>query len=120
MMTTIRLSFAILLLAGFAAANGRYEQVSSTDLLTRSDQYRGRLVAVSGEVCAINADGKSLRLFDKQRRTLIDVQLTQLKKSQRNALMMSSERNILVYGQVAARDGKTVIEAHQVLLGNSQ
>jgi hypothetical protein len=118
-MTTIRLSFAILLLVGTVVANGRYEAVNSTDLLNRFDEYRGRLVAVTGEVCAINADGKSLRLFDKQRRTLIDVQLTQLKKSQRNALMMSSERNVSVYGLVVARDGKTVIEAHQVLLVNS-
>ena len=120
MMTAIRLSFAILLLAGLAVANGRYEQVSSTDLLNRSDEYRGRLVAVSGEVCAINADGKSLRLFDKQRRALIDVQLTQLKKSQRNALLMSSERNVLVYGQVASREGKTVIEAHEVVSNSRQ
>jgi hypothetical protein len=114
-MTAIRLTLAILLLAGLAAANSTYEQVNTTDFLHRSDAYQGRLVAVTGQVCAVNADGKSLRLFDAGTKGLIDVDLSQLSKSQRRSVMNSPIREVSVYGRAELIDGKLVVRAHQLV-----
>src|SRR5262249_17909887 len=114
-MISIRLIIAGLLLIGAATANGRYERIDTADLLNRADTYQGRLVAVSGKVCAVNADRKTIQIFEAQSKTLIDVQLKQLKKSQRSALIFSPVRNVSVYGRAESKDGRLVIEAHQVV-----
>ena len=117
-MTSIRLTLAILLLAGIAsAATTTYERIDTGDVMNRADSYQGRLVEVSGNVCAVNADGKSIRLFDANTRVLIDVRLSQLSKAQRNAVLQSPVRHILVQGRAETRGGHLVIEAHQITLG---
>jgi hypothetical protein len=114
MMIIIRLTLAVFLLAGLAAANEGYEAIDTTNFVNRADSYQGRLVAVTGKVCAVSADGKSIQLFDAQSRALIDVTLTQLKKSQRRTLMLNPVRRVAVYGRVEMKNGKFVIDAHQV------
>ena len=114
-MIAIRLSLAVLLMAGLVAANSRYEQIDTSDFTNRATAYQGRLVSVTGELFAVNADGKSIRVFDKQTRAIIDVQLNQMKKGQRNALILSSQRTVSVYGQVVSKNGKSIIVAHQVV-----
>ena len=114
-MTPIRLALAIFLLTGLAAANSRYERIDTADFMNRAEAYQGRLVLVRGDICAVNADRKSIRLFDTQTRALIDVQLTQLKKVQRSALMLNPVLHVSVYGRVEPRNGRLIIDAHQVV-----
>ena len=117
MITSIRITFMILLVASSAMANAKYEQVNTTDFVTRADAYQGRLVAVTGEIRVVNADGKSLRLFDTGSRVLIDVELSQLNKAQRNALIRNPVRYVSVYGKADLRNGRLFIDAHKVVAG---
>jgi hypothetical protein len=114
-MITIRLTLAILLLAGLVTASPGYEAVDPADFVTRAATYEGRLLALSGEIRAVNADGNSFRLFDPESKALIDVSLVQLSKQQRRALMMSPIRLVSVNGRAVLVDGKMVIEAHRVI-----
>jgi hypothetical protein len=113
-MIIIRLTLAVFLLAGLAAAHEGYEAIDTTNFVNRADSYQGRLVAVTGKVCAVSADGKSIQLFDGQSKALIDVNLSQLKRAERRTLMLSPVRQVAVYGRADMRNGKLVIDAHQV------
>ena len=116
-MTLIRLTLAIFLFAGVASAGSSYERVDTADILNRADAYQGRLVEITGDICAVNADGKSIRLFDKQKRVMIDVSLNQFRKSERSALTLAVVKHVSVYGRAESKNGKLVIEAHQVHVG---
>jgi hypothetical protein len=109
------LFLSVFLLAGTAAAHARYERIDTTDFAKRADIYQGRLVTVTAEVFAINADGKSIRLFDHESRALIDVDLTQLNKAERRALILNPVRRVSVYGRAAVKDGKLIIEADRAV-----
>lgn len=113
-MKLVRLTLSIFLLAGFAAAHGRYERIDTTDFSNHPGDYHGRLVEVTADVIAISADAKSLQLFDSRSRMMITVTLTQLQKSQRIALMNRPVRHLLVYGQALVIDGRLNIDAHRV------
>jgi hypothetical protein len=112
-MKLIRLTLSIFLLAGFAAAHGRYERIDTTDFINHPSDYHGRLVEVTADVIAISADGKSLELFDSRSRMMITVTLTQLQKSQRRALMHSPVRCLVVYGQAMVLGNQLTIDAHR-------
>ena len=114
-MIIIRLTLTVLLLAAVVVANDAYESIDTTDFANRAASYQGRLVAVSGAVVAINADGKSVQIFDAGTKALIEVRLLNLKKAQRNALMLSPVRKISVYGKTELRNGKLSIDAHKVV-----
>ena len=113
-MKLIGLILSIFLLAGFAAAHGRYERIDTTDFVNRPADYQGRLVEVTADVIAISADAKSLQLFDSRSRMMITVRLTQLQKSQRVALINRPVCHLLVYGQAMVIDGRLNIDAHRV------
>lgn len=110
----IQATFSILLLAGLAAAHGVYEPIKTAVLATNPESYDGRMVEVTANIIAINADAKSLELFDSQSRMTITVKLTRLPKSQRRALMHSPARRLLVYGQAKVMGRRMVIDAHKV------
>lgn len=110
----VQLTLFILLLAGLAAAHGRYEPIKATEFTAHPEAFEGRLVEVRANVIAISADRKSLELFDSESRMMITVKLTQLQKSQRNALMHSPARRLLVYGEATVVGRRLVIEAHRV------
>jgi len=114
-MIIIRLTLTVLLLAAVVVANDAYESIDTTDFANRAASYQGRLVAVSGAVVAINADGKSVQIFDAGTKALIEVRLLNLKKAQRNSLMLSPVRKISVYGKTELRNGKLSIDAHKVV-----
>ena len=114
MMKLIRLSLSIFLLAGMAVAHGRYERIDTTDFVNRPGDYHGRLVELTADVIAISADAKSLELFDSRSRMMITVNLTQLQKSQRRALMHSPVRRLVVYGQAMVLGNQLTIDAHRV------
>ena len=110
----LRITLAVLMLAGLANASVNYQPIDTTNFASRAAAYEGQLVAVSGQICAVNADGKSFRLFDKDSKALIDVSLSHLPKSQRRELMMSGVLRLAVYGKAEVRDGKLIIDAHKV------
>ena len=114
MMKLIRLSLSIFLLAGMAAAHGRYERIDTTDFVNRPGDYQGRLVELTADVIAISADAKSLELFDSRSRMMITINLTQLRKTQRNALVRSPVCRLLVYGQAMVIGDRLTIDAHRV------
>ena len=115
-MTTLRLTFTILIMAGLVSASAHYNQVDTTNFATRAATYEGQLVAVTGKVCAVNADGKGVRLFDSETKALIEVDLSQLGRSQRRTLMLSGVHQISVYGKAEMKNGKLIIDAHRVVV----
>jgi len=114
-MIIIRLTLTVLILAAVAVANDAYESIDTTNFASRADSFQGRLVAVSGAVVAVNADGKSIQIFDTNTKALIEVRLLNLKKTQRTSLMLSPVRKISVYGKTEVRNGKLSIDAHKVV-----
>ena len=78
------------------------------------DAFAGRTVEVQARVIAINADGQSLELYDSPNRTRISVQLAQLSKAERKALIRSNVREVLVRGQVSMVAGRMTIHAESV------
>jgi hypothetical protein len=114
-MTIIRLTLTVLLFAVVVAANDAYQAIDTTNFANRADAYQGRLVEVSGSLVAINADRKSIQIFDPSTKALIEVRLMSLNKSQRNALMLSPVRKVSVYGKTEVRNGKLSIDAHKVV-----
>src|SRR5690349_13662415 len=84
--------------AGLAAAHGADERLDIADFAGNPEAFSGRNIEVNARVIAINADGKSLELFDSQSNTRISVRLTQLRKAERVALMRSDVRRVLVSG----------------------
>ena len=115
-MTTLRLTFAILMLAGLVTARAHYQRVDTTNFATRGAVYEGQLIAVTGRVCAVNADGKGVRLFDSETKALIEVDLNQLQRSQRRSLMLNPIHQISVYGRAEVKNGKLIIDAHRVIV----
>lgn len=117
-MTTLRLTLAILLLTGFANASVHYQQIDTTNFANNAAVFEGRLVAVTGRVCTVNADGKSVRLFDEESKALIEVSLVQMKRSQRRELMMTGVKQVAVYGKAEVKNGKLIINAHSITAAN--
>jgi len=114
-MNIIRLTLTVLILAVVVVANDAYEPIDTTNFSNRADSYQGRLVAVSGAVVAINADRKSIQIFDTHTKALIEVRLLNLTKAQRNSLMLNAVRKVSVYGKTEVRNGKLSIDAHRVV-----
>jgi|SRR5262245_35540276 len=110
----LRITIAIVMLAGIANASASYQSIDTTNFANRAATYEGQLVAVSGQVCAVNADGKSIRLFDKDSKAIIDVSLDHVQRTQRRQLMMSGVRQVVVYGKAEVKDGKLTIDAHKL------
>lgn len=115
-MKTLRLTVAILMLAVVASASVEYQPIDTTDFANRAASYQGQLVSVTGQVCAVNADGKSVRLFDANSKALIDVSISHLQRSQRRALILNAVRRVSVYGKAEVINGKLSIDAHRVVV----
>ena len=117
MNTAFRLTFSFLIvigLAGLTKASSAGEQVNLADFASHPEAFAGRLIEVNARVIAISADGKSLELFDSQTRTRIAVRLTQLRKTERLALMQSDVRRVLVSGRASVVAGRLTIDADTV------
>lgn len=114
-MNALRLTVAILILAGVAGAKTDYQPIDTTDFVNRAASYEGQLVVVTGRVCAVNADGKSLQLFDADSKALINVSLSRVQRSQRRSLMLSPVQRLSVYGRAEVRNGKLVVNADKVV-----
>ena len=114
-MNIIRLILTVLILAVVAVASDEYEAIDTTNFANRADAYQGRLVAVSGSVVAVNADRKSIQIFDTNTKALLEVSLLKLTKAQRNALILNPVRRVSVYGKTEVKNGKLSIDAHKVV-----
>ena len=100
---TFRLTLSFLIVICFAGLTIAHE-----------GRLDGRTVEVQARVVAINADGQSLELYDSPSRTRISVQLAQLSKAERKALIRSDVREVLVRGQVSMVAGRMTIHAESV------
>ena len=101
----------IISLAGMAFASAASEKIDLTKFAGRPEALAGRVIEVDAQVIAINADGKSLELFDAQSRTRVLVKLDQLRKADRLALMQSGVRSVSVSGRASVVAGLLTIDA---------
>lgn len=117
MNSTFRLTLSFLIVicfAGLTMASGAYERLTIADLASDPDGFAGRPVEVEARVVAISADGQSLELFDSPSYARISVQLAQLPKTERRALIRSDVRELLVRGRVALVAGRLTLHAETV------
>ena len=101
----------IISLSGMAFASTASEKIDLTKFAGQPEALAGRVIEVDAQVIAINADGKSLELFDAHSRTRVLVKLDQLKKADRLALMQSGVRSVSVSGRASVVAGLLAIDA---------
>ena len=112
---TFRLTLSFLIVICFAGLTMAHdERLNIADYASDPDRFAGRTVELQARVVAINADGQSLELYDSPSRTRISVQLAQLPKAERKALIRSDVREVLVRGQVSMVAGRLTIHAESV------
>lgn len=107
----------VLILTGFtriAAADVRYDKINIADFCNNPAAFDGRSVEVSGRVIAINAQSKSMELFDSQSKTVVVVRLSQLPKSERVALINNDVRRVGVSGRARMVGARLVIDAEKI------
>jgi hypothetical protein len=110
-----RLTLSFLVVISFAGLTMAHdERLNLADFASNPAAFAGRTVEVQARVVAINADGQSLELYDSPTRTRISVQLAQLSKAERKALIRSDVREVLVRGQVSMVAGRLTIHAESV------
>lgn len=114
---TVRLTLSFLIVISFAGltmAASADERLKIADFASNPEAFAGRTVEVEARVVAINADGKSLELFDSASHTRISVQLAQLRRTERQALIRSDVREVLVRGQISMVAGRLTIHAESI------
>ena len=107
----------VLILTGFtgiASADVRYDKINIADFCNNPAAFDGRSVEVSGRVIAINAQSKSMELFDSQSKTVVVVRLSQLPKSERAALINNDVRRVGVSGRARMVGERLVIDAEKI------
>lgn len=110
---------AVLSLAqGRAADNNSdtsYAPVELKEISNHPAELEGRRVAVTAEIISVSADRKGLVVFDNNTKTLANVSLVQLAKSQRHSLIADPIHRVSVYGRVEVKNGRAIIKAEQVM-----
>ncbi len=96
----------------FAATSG--DQVNLAEFASHPEAFAGRDIEIKANVVAINADGKSVELFDSQTRTRIDVRVTQLPRADRSALLQRGMRRVSVSGLASVVSGRLTIDANSL------
>ena len=118
---TFRLTLSFLIVICFAGLTmAKDERLNLADFASNPDAFAGRTLEVQARIVAINADGQSLELYDSPSRTRISVQLAQLPKAERKALIRSDVREVLVRGQVLMVAGRLTIQAESVQWNDKQ
>jgi len=118
---TFRLTLSFLFLfcfTGLTMAHGVDERLNLADFASNPENFAGRAVEVQARVIAINADGQSLELYDSASHTRISVQLAQLPRTERTALICSNVREVVVRGRVSTVAGRLTIQAESVQLND--
>lgn len=107
----------VLILTGFtgiAVADVRYDKINISDFCNNPAAFDGRSIEVSGRVIAINAQSKSMELFDSQSKTVVVVRLNQLPKSERSALINNDVRRVGVSGRARIVGERLMIDAQKI------
>jgi|RhiMethySRZTD1v2_1073278.scaffolds.fasta_scaffold1779628_2 hypothetical protein len=113
---SLTLSFVMLMgFAGVALAGGVNERLDIAQLRRDPEAFAGRIVEVQARVIAINADGRSLVLFDSPSHTRVSVELAQLPETERTALLSTDVRQVVVRGRASIVEGRLTIQAQSVL-----
>ena len=108
------LLFIFLSFARVAVADGSHDKTNIADFLNNPDAFASPLVEINARVIAINANSKSMELFDSKTRTMILVNLSQLEKSDRYALIRTDVRQVSVTGRANMVNGRLLITADSV------
>lgn len=106
---------AVATLAQSQTEKSSYAEVDLKEVASRSAEFEGRKVAVTAEIVSVNADQRTLTVFDNTSKTLATVSLTQLTKSQRQTLITDPIHRVSVYGRVEVKNGRALIKADQVM-----
>ena len=101
-------------LTGMAAADVRYDRINIADFCNNPAVLDGRFVEVSARVIAINAESKSMELFDSESKTMIVVRLSQLRKSERSSLINNDVRRVAVSGRARMVGERLMIDAEKI------
>ena len=119
---TFRLTLSFLIVTCFAGLTMARadERLKIADFAGNPDSFAGRTVEVEARVVAISADGQSIELFDSPSHTRISVQLAQLPRAERKALICSNVRQVLVRGRVSMVAGRLTIHAESVQWSNKE
>lgn len=92
-----------------------YQPLALEDCASAPDEYQGKLVTVTAEVISVDAKYQGINLFDTNTKTLMGVSLIRLPKAQRRSVVLEPVHRVSVYGSVATKAGRCVIEAHKVV-----
>jgi hypothetical protein len=118
-MFVFRILLLVCALSGFVMGQtGRvkdtYGQVDLKELISNPADYRGRLVTITADIISVNADYKSLDVFDSQSKALIGVSTTQLSKTQRQSLVTTPIHRVSISGRIGVKKGRVMIKAEKV------
>lgn len=119
-MFLVRTLILVCCLAVAALAQGQpekssYAEADLKEIANHSAEFEGRRVVITVEIISVNADQRTLNVFDNTSKTLAGVSLTQLTKSQRQSLITDPIHRVSVYGRVEVKNGHAVIKADQVM-----
>ncbi|HQR34744.1 MAG TPA: hypothetical protein PLK30_18550 [Blastocatellia bacterium] len=92
-----------------------YAQFDLKEISTHATELEGRRIVVIAEIISVSADQKALVVFDNNTKTLVNVSLVQLTKSQRHTLVSDPIHRVSVYGRVEMKNGHAAIKADQVM-----
>ena len=102
-------------LAQGKVADGGYAPVELKNIAGRASELEGRRVVVTAEIVSVNADFRSMNVFDQTSKTFVAVSLEQLSKSQRQALIHEPVLRVSVFGRIEIKNNRVVIKADQVM-----
>ena len=95
--------------------DGNYAQTDLKEISSHAVELEGHKVAITADIISISADRRSLVVFDNNTKTLANVSLAQLGKSQRHSLIADPIHRVSVFGRVEIKNGRAVIKADQVM-----
>ncbi len=106
---------ALTALAQSKAADNGYTPMELKNIADHSSELEGRRVAVTAEIVSVNADFRSMNVFDQTSKAVVAVSLEQLSKSQRQALIHEPVLRVSVFGRIEMKNHRAVIKADQVM-----
>lgn len=95
--------------------DGNYAQTDLKEISRHTTELEGHKVAITADIISISADRRSLVVFDNTTKTLANVSLAQLGKSQRRSLIADPIHRVSVFGRVEIKNGRALIKADQVM-----
>ena len=78
-------------------------------------EYQGRRVTVTAEIVSLNAQNRSLNVYDQHSRAQIGVSLEEVSKTQRRRIVTDPVHQVAVFGRVEMQNGQPVLKAEQVM-----